>query len=198
MPQYKLTYFDGRGRAEVVRLIFAQAGVQYEDKRITKEEWGELKPNTPNGAVPILEVDGKKIGGVVPIVRFVAERHGLAGSNDLENAEIACILDLISDLFLAFANAYFLEKDETRKAELKKKFDEEEAPKSFSFLEKRVTGGWLYGSKVTYADLAFFNFSALLPDEALAKFPGLKSVKENVKALPNIAKWLNDRPQTQF
>jgi glutathione S-transferase len=198
MPQYKLTYFNARGRAEIVRLVFAQAGVEYEDKRITKEEWGELKPNTPNGVVPILEVDGKTIGGTVPIVRLVAERHGLAGSHDLENAEIASIMDLIGDLFMAYSKAYFFEKDETRKAELKKKFDEEEAPKFFSFLEKRVTGGWLYGSKVTYADLAFFDFSGRLPDEALAKFPGLQSVRQNVKALPNIAKWLNERPQTQF
>ena len=198
MPQYKLTYFDARGRAEIARLTFAQASVQYEDKRVNKEEWGELKPYTPNGVLPILEVEGKTIGGTIPIVRFVAERHGLAGSNDLENAEIASIMDLISDLFWAYARAYFIEKDETRKAELKKKFDEEEAPKSFSFLEKRITEGWLYGSKVTYADLAFFDFSVRLPDEALAKFPGLKSVKENVKALPNVAKWLNDRPQTQY
>ena len=198
MPQYKLTYFGGRGRAEIIRLIFAQAGVQYEDKRITKEEWGELKPSTPNGSVPILEVGGKTLGGSFPIARLVAERHGLAGSNDLENAEIASIMDLLGDLFLAFVRAHFLEKDETRKAELKKKFDEEDAPKYLSFLEKRVAGGWLYGSKVTYVDLAFFNFSGHLSDEALAKFPGLKSVKENVGALPNIAKWLKDRPQTQF
>ena len=171
--------------------------MQYEDKRITKEEWGELKPNTPNGVIPILEVDGKTIGGSFPIARLVAERHGLAGSNDLENAEIASITDLLHDLALGYVKVYF-EKDETRKAELKKTFDEELGPKYLSFLEKRVTGGWLYGSKVTYADLAFFNLSSRLPDEVLAKFPGLKSVKENVEALPNIAKWLKERPETQF
>ena len=197
MSQYKLIYFNTRGRAEIVRLILAQAGVQYEDKRITKEEWGELKPNTPNGAVPILEVDGKTIGGSIPIARFVAERHGLAGSNDLENAEIASIMDLLGDLVLAYVEVYF-EKDETRKGELKKTFEEELGPKYLSFLEKRVTGGWLYGSKVTYVDLAFFNLSSRLPDEVLTNFPGLKSVKENVEALPNIAKWIKERPETQF
>ena len=39
----KLTYFNIRGLAENVRLILAQAGVDYEDKRVTKEEWAELK-----------------------------------------------------------------------------------------------------------------------------------------------------------
>ena len=198
MSQYKLTYFNGRGRAELTRLIFAQAGVQYEDKRIAKEEWPELKPKTPNGSLPILEIDGKTLLGSIPIARFVAERFGLAGSNDIENTEIAGVMDCLTDLVTSFLKVLF-EKDETRKAELKKKFDEEDSPKFLSLLEKRVTAdGWLYGSKVTYVDIAFLNLSQRLPAEVLAKYPGLKSVKENVEALPNIAQWIKNRPVTQF
>jgi len=44
MAQYTLTYFNVRGRAEIARLIFAAAGVAYEDKRIEREQWPELKP----------------------------------------------------------------------------------------------------------------------------------------------------------
>ena len=198
MSQYKLTYFNGRGRAELTRLIFAQAGVQYEDKRIAKEEWPELKPKTPNGSLPILEIDGKTLLGSIPIARFVAERFGLAGSNDIENTEIAGVMDCLTDLVTSFLKVLF-EKDETRKAELKKKFDEEDSPKFLSLLEKRVTAdGWLYGSKVTYVDIAFLNLSQRLPAEVLAKYPGLKSVKDNVEALPNIAQWIKNRPVTQF
>ena len=43
MPTYKLTYFNGRGRAEITRLIFAAAGVPYEDVRIEKEAWPAVK-----------------------------------------------------------------------------------------------------------------------------------------------------------
>ena len=53
----------------------------------------ELKPKTPFGTVPILEVDGKTLGGSIPIAVFLAQRHGLAGANDFENAEIAGIMD---------------------------------------------------------------------------------------------------------
>jgi glutathione S-transferase len=37
MPSYKLTYFNGRGRAEVSRLIFTVAGVAFTDDRV--ENW---------------------------------------------------------------------------------------------------------------------------------------------------------------
>lgn len=198
MAQYKLTYFNIRGRAELARLVLAQAGVQYEDKRIAKEEWGELKPKTPFGVLPILEVDGHTLGGSVEIARFIAEKHGLAGSNAIENSKIAAIMDCLTDLQRALMTFHF-EKDETRKAELKKKLEEEDTPKYLALLEKHVTDdGWLFGSKVTYVDIAFFDFSQYIPSEALAKFPKLKAVAEKVGALPNIAKWVKERPETSF
>ena len=45
MADYKLTYFNGRGRAELIRYLFEVAGVQYEDVRIKYEEWGSLRPS---------------------------------------------------------------------------------------------------------------------------------------------------------
>ena len=46
MPgQIKVTYFNARGRAESTRLLLAYAGVQYEDHRISREEWADLKPS---------------------------------------------------------------------------------------------------------------------------------------------------------
>ena len=198
MSQYKLTYFNGRGRAELIRLILAQAGVKYEDNRVAGEQWTELKPKTPFGSLPILEVDGKTLGGSIPIAVFLAQRHGLAGANDFENAEIASIMDCLGDLVLGFMTMFF-EKDETRKAELKKKFEEETCPKKFDVLAKKVSAeGWLYGSKVTYVDLAFFNLAERFPEGVLAKFPSLKDLVDKVAALPNIAKWVAERPDTKF
>lgn len=48
MTTYKLTYFPARARAELIRLIFAQAGVEYENVRLPyypygSEEWAAKK-----------------------------------------------------------------------------------------------------------------------------------------------------------
>ena len=39
MPQYKLTYFQLRGKAEAIKMTFAVAGVDFEDVRVSMEDW---------------------------------------------------------------------------------------------------------------------------------------------------------------
>ena len=56
MKQFKLLYFNGRGRAEYLRLIFAAAGQQYEEARIEMVDWPKYKEKTPFEQIPILEV----------------------------------------------------------------------------------------------------------------------------------------------
>ena len=52
MPKFTLTYFDGRGLAEVSRWLFAVAEQPFDDVRITDdgdgEEWKKLKPSKLN------------------------------------------------------------------------------------------------------------------------------------------------------
>jgi glutathione S-transferase len=56
MVHYKLNYFNGRGRAEPTRLVFAAAGVEYEDFRWEREQWPDHKARSPTGQAPFLEV----------------------------------------------------------------------------------------------------------------------------------------------
>ncbi len=42
-PTIKLTYFNAKGRAELARMILAQAGADYEDIRIEREDWPNVK-----------------------------------------------------------------------------------------------------------------------------------------------------------
>ena len=45
MPTYKLTYFNFKGRGELMRLIFAVAGKQFTDERIEMQDWPGIKPS---------------------------------------------------------------------------------------------------------------------------------------------------------
>lgn len=45
MPNYKLIYFNMRGRAEIIRYIFAYLDIKYEDHRIEQSDWPEIKPS---------------------------------------------------------------------------------------------------------------------------------------------------------
>ena len=43
MPNYTLYYFNGRGRAEILRMLFAAAAVKYMDKRFEFNEWDKYR-----------------------------------------------------------------------------------------------------------------------------------------------------------
>ena len=42
-PTYKLTYFNGRGRAEIIRLVLTAADVPFEDYRIDHADFAKVK-----------------------------------------------------------------------------------------------------------------------------------------------------------
>ncbi len=79
--------------------------------------------------MPVLEVDGRMLAGSRSIQRYLAEKFGLAGSNDFENAEIDSIIDAIGDLFLELLKVHY-EKDEAKKAEGGEKLKTEILPQS--------------------------------------------------------------------
>lgn len=42
-PSYKVTYFNGKGNGQIIRLALAAAGKEFVDERLTGEEWGKRK-----------------------------------------------------------------------------------------------------------------------------------------------------------
>ena len=49
--------------------------------------------------MPVLEVDGVKLGQSMTIARYLANKFNLAGSNPLEKAHADMIVDCVSDFF---------------------------------------------------------------------------------------------------
>ena len=206
MADYKLHYFPVRGRAEPIRLLFAYKDIKYEDIRIPFDKWQENKPNMPFGAMPVLEeAGGKKLGGSMVILRYLAEKpeFGCAGSNAWENAWLANISDYIND-FSTELSKFHAEKDEERKKVLQEKFFKETVPNYFGKLnEMAADTGYLCCGRLTWPDIRLFNIIyVMMSDKSdldlLANFPRLAKLKSNIESDPNIAKWLTERPQTQF
>jgi glutathione S-transferase len=99
-----------RGLGEIPRLVLVASGLEWVDDRIGLEmlpggewkieaRWAEMKERTPFGQAPILEVDGHVLAQSNAIVRFAAQRGGLAGHSDLETALLDSILEFIMDLY---------------------------------------------------------------------------------------------------
>jgi prostaglandin-H2 D-isomerase / glutathione transferase len=95
MPKYVLNYFNGRGRAEISRLICAAADIPYTDSRIKDfSEWPAKKPEAPTGQMPYLEIDDLKLPQSMSIARYFAREAGLAGKTSLEQAQADAIVDV--------------------------------------------------------------------------------------------------------
>ncbi|KAL4226566.1 hypothetical protein ACF0H5_014551 [Mactra antiquata] len=203
MPSYKLTYFNGRGRGEVARLLLAAADKKYEDVRIEPGQWPELKPKMPQATMPVLEVDGKfRISQSMAVNRFLARELNLYGNGTKNQAIVDQILDNLLDLF-GPAITMFFNKNEDEKAEQMKKFMEETVPTQFKYLENlmKLSGsrGFAVGSSLTVADLALFSILENCKlEEAVKNYPVLAKNRETIQSLPRIKKYLENRPATAF
>ncbi|XP_077999271.1 hematopoietic prostaglandin D synthase-like [Glandiceps talaboti] len=207
MPKYQLRYFSGRGRAETTRLIFAAAGVEYDDIRFAGEEWQKEKASGkyPFGQAPILEVDGVVLAESRAMARFVAKENGLAGKDNLENAQIDMITDVMEDLLKGMGMIH-MEKDEEKKKVIESEYYTNKAPVLLRGLEKLLKDnnggdGYFVGDDLTWADLAFLaqmDMNLSRKANILDDYPKLKALRERVMALPKIAAWLEKRPKSDF
>lgn len=78
MSTIKLTYFDmDGGRAETTRIALSIAGINFEDHRITFEEFGGLKSTFPLSSVPIVEIDGQTYTQSNAMSRYFGKQAGL-------------------------------------------------------------------------------------------------------------------------
>ena len=147
---YKLVYFENKGAAEITRYVLACAGADYEDKRITREEWAStVKAQSPTGVSPMLETETRTYTQSLAIARFFANKYGFAGKTEEEKLHADMIVDTLKhDLLQKFFNAFF-EKDETRKQEMVKEVFEN-SNKTLGLLEEKCIDGegYFLGEKI--------------------------------------------------
>jgi len=204
-PQYKLIYFNGRGASEPARWCFAYGGTVYEDYRVEFNDWPALKPNTPFGQLPVLEVDGRQVAQSLAVTRFVARKNGLTGKDDFEAAQADSFVDYVADA-AKHLEFMFTEQDEKKKTAQKEVFLKETVQPYLQGLQRHLTAnnngeGFFVGDKPTWADLVvvcFLDRLKLLDSTVLDKYPILNGLVGRVHNLKGIKEWLVKRPVTEY
>ncbi len=117
MAKYTLTYFDiDGGRAEPIRLAFHIGGIEFEDRRISFDEFAEMRSTTPFNAVPVLEIDGAQITQSNALSRYIGKKTGLYPVNDLQALYCDEVLGAFEDLTHYIVQTYRLAGEELRLA----------------------------------------------------------------------------------
>src|SRR5512133_1020972 len=110
MSKPTLIYFAARGRAELIRLVLAEAGADYQEHPIgrgtppangrpTDFQTLRATPLLPFGAVPVWEEpDGFVLAQSAAIANHVARAHGLQGRTEREAAQCEQMLGAYEDV----------------------------------------------------------------------------------------------------
>ncbi|XP_078426691.1 hematopoietic prostaglandin D synthase-like [Cetorhinus maximus] len=197
MPNYKLTYFKIRGRAETARYIFAYSGIKYEDNTIEMMDWLNVKQSLLFQQIPILRVDDTVLNQSTAIARYLAREAGLVGRNSLEQAQADAIVDTINDFMNMFP---WTEKNPAVKEKIMEDVFANKIPLLLDGLNQLLGDQmWFVGDSVTWADFHWAVCSITLTNlnvDILHSYPKLLALKERVEALPKIAAWIEQRPKT--
>ncbi|KAE9552229.1 hypothetical protein FO519_004573 [Halicephalobus sp. NKZ332] len=204
MVNYTLIYFPIRGLGETARLMFHYAGVEFTDKKVTPEQWAAMKPLTPYGQLPILEVDGKQLAQSSAIYRFLANKFGLGGSDEWEAAQLDSLVFMMAD-FRTECRQFFsvaTGREPGDKLSLYNSQFKPAAEKYIPALERSLnaSGSGFFGkSGVTFVDFFVAEYvntlHGFLP-EFFEKHQGLLEHSKRVHSLPQLEGYLSTRVKT--
>ncbi|HWB74509.1 MAG TPA: glutathione S-transferase family protein [Nannocystaceae bacterium] len=199
MPKIKLTYFDFAGsRGEECRLALHLAGVDFHDDRLANGVWPQLKPDTPFGSLPVLEVEGKgRLAQSNAILRYVGTQHGLHPSDPWEAARHDAILAVCEELRGKLGHS-LATKDEEEKKRLREELAKGYLQQWGRAVEQQIGDGpFVAGAKINVADLKLFIVANWLmkgtldhiPKDVFADYPKLNKLVDAVKNHPDVQRW---------
>ena len=198
----KLTYFDVRGRAEVIRLLLEHAGVAYTEHRVSLDEWPTLKSSLAFGQLPIYEEGDLWLNQSNAIYRYLGRKFDLYGESPLE--QVAC--DIVQESFVdaqsSIGGLFWNPNFETVRAE----YERTDLPALLSRLEKlfnsnSTNSGYWVGKRISYVDFMawhFLDYVRAFSQKTLHQFEALSAFKKRIESLPRIAAYFNSerRPRT--
>ncbi len=197
-PRIELTYFDiAASRGEECRLALHVAGVAFEDHRLKRDEWGALKPTTPYGSLPVLEVEGK---GVLAqsnaILGYIGRTWGLMPTDPFEAARHDAVMSAVEEL-RAKLDPSMRTNDEAEKKRMREELVAGWMQAWGRHMEAQIAGPFVGGERISVADLKLFvvlNWFAKgvldhVPRDVFSGFPKLVRLFESVKSHPRVVDW---------
>ena len=154
----KLTYFDFHGgRGETARLALSIGGIAFEDDRVPFADWERRKPETPFGALPVLERNGQILAQSNAINRYVGKLTDLYPSDPWQAALCDEIMDAVEDISSTIVATLFLPEEE--KKARRKALVEGPLPFYLDRLQRRLEergGQYFAADRLSVADLKIF------------------------------------------
>jgi glutathione S-transferase len=190
----QITYFDIRARAEPIRLILEEAGVEYEDRQLAAAQWPAEKPNFPFGELPQFRMGSVEIVQSYAIYRYLANAYGLWGKSDSERLRCDVVVEAIRDAKDQVGSAFWRPEFEQQRVT----FANEELPDRLKplgrFLEANPSSpSFWVGDSLTLADFLAFAYlddvDSLFPG-SLSDTPSLAEFRDRFAKRPCIAAYL--------
>lgn len=158
MSHYKLTYFDfDGGRGEPVRIAFHAAGIDFEDHRISFDEFAQMRSAMRFRCTPTLEIDGVEVTQSNAMLRYVGKMAGLYPEDDRQALYCDETMEAVEDLLHQIVLTFGLQGDELKQAR-KKLVDGWMTTfiKGLGELLARGGGKYFADGRLTVADLKVF------------------------------------------
>ena len=120
MANYKLTYFDfDGGRGEPIRIAFHAGGIEFEDHRISFDDFMVQRDTMRFKCSPTLEIDGVELTQSNGMLRYVGKLTGLYPDDALQAFYADEAMGAVEDLLHQLVHTFGLEGEELKAARAK-------------------------------------------------------------------------------
>jgi len=173
VSKIKLTYFDiDGGRAEPTRIAMSIAGIEFEDCRISFQQFREMRAGMPLNAVPTVEIDGVVYTQCNAMNRYFGKKAGLYPSDPWQGFLCDEVLEIMEDMFQALSLSFGLEGEELKRA--RTELTDGMYTRCLKLLDKRLeaAGGEYFAEhRFTVADLKVYVWTKRLKSGGLDHVP---------------------------
>jgi len=186
-------------------MVLALADQDYQDIRYSFEEWtNKYKAMSPFGSCPWAEDGGFRIAQSVAVAAYFADKFSLMGKCSEDYCRILEVVGLTQDAHDVIIKWHF-EKDEEKKAAMKKQMCEESLPRFFGhycrLLRLNAPKGVFVGRELTLADLMVYDLIDRLETRGLydcRKHDDIKQLTSRVEDTPRMKKYMGNRKKCEF